>query len=379
MDIIFNHCGSEHWFIKDLPSEDWIHQWPEFTRPIYRGAIVTDPYASQSDRERLLKGWFDNHMPDLNQNNPRLATYLIQNVIWWTLYTGQDAYRIDTYFYPDPDFMALWAKRMQEEFPGIGMFAEAWEQTVPTQAFFTEDNHLKEGFNAFMPSVKDFQLYFATVDALTRPNEWMQGVVRLYYTLAQDFLYEDAKRNVLFLDNHDLGRFYSMVGEDADKLKAGLAFMLTTRGIPSMYYGTEILMKGFTDPDGKVRQDFPGGWKDDKVNKFKAPGRTEKENEVFEYIRALAHYRKANPVLHSGKLSQFVPEDGVYVYFRHNGSKTVMCILNANNEQKTVNTARFAERMKGFQSAMNVATGEKITNITQMDVPRFTNLVLELQ
>lgn len=379
MDIIFNHCGSEHWFIKDMPSEDWIHQWPEFTRPVYRGSIVPDPYASKSDRERLLNGWFDNHMPDLNQNNPRLANYLIQNIIWWTMYTGQDAYRIDTYFYPDPDFMARWAKRMQEEFPGIGMFAEAWEQTVPTQAYFSENNNLVEGFNAHMPSVKDFQLYFAILDALNQPNGWTQGVVRLYYILSQDFLYEDPLRNVLFLDNHDLGRFYSMVGEDQDKLKAGLAFMMTTRGIPSMYYGTEILLKGFTDPDGKVRQDFPGGWKEDKVNKFVAEGRTKEENEIFEYVRALAHYRMANPVLQLGKLTHFVPDDGIYVYFRHNGEKTVMCILNANNSQKALKTERFAERMKGYQKGLNIATGEMINDLSSITVDRYSNLVLELR
>jgi glycosidase len=377
MDIVFNHCGSEHWFIKDLPSEDWIHQWKDFTRPVYRGTINTDPYAAEIDRRRVLDGWFDNHMPDLNQQNPRLANYLIQNIIWWTAYTGQDAYRIDTYYYPDQHFTAKWAKRMQEEFPGIGLFGEVWVENVSTLAYYTQNNGLAEE-NAWLTSVKDFPLYFAIGDALNQRNEWLTGAIRLYMTLSQDFLYEDPFRNVLFLDNHDLSRFYSQVNEDLDKLKAGYTFMMTTRGIPSLYYGTEILLTGYTNPDGKVRQDFPGGWPGDSSNKFTAAGRSAKENEAFNFFKKIANYRKNNPVLHTGKLTQFVPEDGVYVYFRHNADKTVMCIMNCNDKPMSVPTDRYEERMMGFTKGKNVATDAVLTDLSNIEVGRYSTTVLEL-
>ncbi len=379
MDIIFNHCGDKHWFIKDLPDEDWIHQWPEHTRPVYRGTINTDPYRSDIDLDRVSNGWFDNHMPDLNQQHPRLANYLIQNTIWWVAYSGQDAYRIDTYYYPDQKFTADWAARMEEEFPGIGMFGEVWVENVSTLAFYTKNNGLSKDFNYNLPSAKDFPLSFALTDALTQKNEWLTGAIRLYMTLSQDFLYEDPYRNVLFLDNHDLARFYSTVGEDVDKLKAGYTFMMTTRGIPSLYYGTEMLFTGFTNPDGKVRQDFPGGWPGDPVNKFTAAGRTPKEQDAFNYFKKMANYRKANPVLHNGKLTHFVPEDGVYVYFRHNAEKTVMCIMNCNDKPMTVATKRFSERMLGFGKAKNVVTDEVLGNLDNITVGRYTTLVLELQ
>jgi neopullulanase len=379
MDIIFNHCGDQHWFIKDLPSEDWIHQWAEHTRPVYRGTINTDPYKSAIDQERVANGWFDNHMPDLNQQNPRLANYLIQNTIWWAAYTGQDAYRIDTYYYPDQKFTSIWAKRMEEEFPGIGMFGEIWVENVSTLAYYTQNNGLSKEFNYHLPQAKDFPLSFALTDALTQKNEWLTGAVRLYMTLSQDFLYENPYRNVLFLDNHDLSRFYSTMNEDVDKLKAGYTFMMTTRGIPSLYYGTEILLTGYTNPDGKVRQDFPGGWPGDSVNKFTVAGRTPKENEAFNYFKKMANYRKANPVLHDGKLTQFVPEDGIYVYFRHNTNKTVMCIMNCNDIPKTVATKRFEERMLGFTKAKNIITDEVLDSLGSIQVGRYTTLVLELQ
>ncbi len=379
MDVIFNHCGDQHWFIKDLPSEDWIHQWAEHTRPVYRGTINTDPYKSAIDQERVANGWFDNHMPDLNQQNPRLANYLIQNTIWWAAYTGQDAYRIDTYYYPDQKFTSVWAKRMEEEFPGIGMFGEVWVENVSTLAYYTQNNGLSKEFNYHLPQVKDFPLMFATMDALTQKNEWLTGAIRLYMTLSQDFLYENPYRNVLFLDNHDLSRFYSTMNEDVDKLKAGYTFMMTTRGIPSLYYGTEILLTGYTNPDGKVRQDFPGGWPGDSANKFTAAGRTPKENDAFNYFKKMANYRKANPVLHDGKLTQFVPEDGVYVYFRHNSKKTVMCIMNCNDTPKTVATKRYEERMLGFTKAKNIITDEVLNSLGNIQVGRYTTLVLELQ
>jgi glycosidase len=268
---------------------------------------------------------------------------------------------------------------MEEEFPGILNYGEVWVENVPTLAYYTKDNGLSKDFNYHQPSVKDFPLMFATIDALTQKNEWLTGAIRLYMTLSQDFLYENPYHNVLFLDNHDLSRFYSTMNEDVDKLKAGFTFIMTTRGIPSLYYGTEILLTGYTNPDGKVRQDFPGGWAGDASNKFTPAGRTEKENDAFNYFKKLANYRKANPVLQTGKLTQFVPEDGVYVYFRHNADKTVMCVMNCNDAPKTLATQKFAERMAGFTKAKNVISDEILNSLENITVGRYTTLVLELQ
>ena len=379
MDIIHNHVGDQHWFIRDLPDRDWIHQSDQFQISSFRAPSLMDPYAARSDRKAMSDGWFDHHMPDLNQQHPQLANYLIQNNIWWIEYTGQDAYRLDTYAYPDQEFMAEWGRRLQAEFPGLGLFAETWVHGPAVQAQFTQNNHLREGYNSHMPAVTDFQLYYAINEALSRPQGWTEGVSRIYYTLAQDFLYEDPYRNVTFLDNHDLSRFYSVIGEDLRKYKSGIAFLLTMRGIPSIYYGTEILMKNFKDPDGKVREDFPGGWKADTVNKFFPSGRTASEQEAFNYVRTLAQYRQKTPALQHGKLTQFVPVDGIYVYFRHDGESSIMVVMNTNEDARKVPTSRYQERMQGYTSAVEVVSGRKVINLQALSLQPYETLVLELR
>jgi len=359
MDIIHNHVGDKHWFIQDIPSEDWLNQWDEFTRTTYRAPTHMDPHVSDFDHKRMTDGWFDHHMPDLNQRNPHLAKYLIQNNIWWIEYAGLDGYRVDTYAYPDQAFMAEWGKAMQAEYPQVHLFAETWVHGGAVQAHFTEDNDLTQGYNSNMPGVTDFQLYYAINEALDRDQGWTEGVARIYYTLAKDFLYEDPMRNVVFLDNHDLSRFYSMVKENDDKFKSGIAFLLTTRGIPMMYYGTEILMKNYSDPDGKVREDFPGGWEDDKVNKFVKEGRTKQEEGMHAYVKKLANFRKKSKALKEGTLKQFVPEGGVYVYFRSFGEEKIMVIMNTSNKPKSIIMNRFAEELegkKGFKDVISEKT-----------------------
>ena len=378
MDIIHNHVGDRHWFIQDLPARDWIHQYAEFTRTTYRAPTLMDPYASEYDKTLMTDGWFDHHMPDLNQRNPHLARYLTQNNIWWMEYSGQDAYRVDTYAYPDQEFMANWGAALQNEYPGTTFFGETWVHGPAVQAQFTEDNSLRSGYNSNLPAVTDFQLYYAVNEALTKPQGWTDGAARIYYTLAQDFLYAAPYRNVTFLDNHDLSRFFSVIGEDMNKFKSGISFLLTMRGTPMIYYGTEILMKNFTDPDGKVREDFPGGWSDDKVNKFTTNGRSAAENEAFNHLRTLARYRKNNPVLQTGKLTQFVPQDGIYTYFRYNRDKTVMVIMNTSDREQTVSTLPYAEHTDGFTGAKNVVTGKQTTDLQNITVGAFSTVVLEL-
>jgi glycosidase len=378
-DLVHNHVGSRHWTVLDLPSKDWLNQWPSFTRTTYREQTHFDPYASAADKKQMVKGWFDFHMPDPNQQNPYVRNYITQSHIWWVEYAGVDAFRLDTYAYNDLDYMTEWAKAIKAEYPNLNSFGETWVHGVPSQSYFTEGNVVNQGFDSGLDGVTDFQALWGINEALNGKFGWTDGVVRLYNTLAYDYQYKDATKNVVFLDNHDLNRFYSVVNEDFSKYKSGIAWVLTTRGIPQFYYGNEILMTGTTTPDGKVRLDFKGGWPEDKVNKFTAAGRTEKENEAFNYVRKLATYRKNNEVLQTGKMMQFVPQDGIYVYFRYNADKTVMMLMNGEEKEVSLSTARFAERTTGFTQAINVATDEVLTDISQIKIPAKTTLVLELK
>ena len=379
MDVIHNHIGNEHWLFKDLPAKDWVHEWDGFTRTNYRAPTLFDPYAADYDKDRMLNGWFDHHMPDLNQSNEFVANYIIQNNIWWIEHGQTDAFRMDTYTYSDPDFLIKWGDAIFQEYPDFGMFGETWVHGTPTQAYFHGNTTLQKEFKNKMPGLTDFQMHYAIHKALTENFGWTEGVSRLYYTLAKDFLYEDPYNNVLFLDNHDASRFYSVVGEDFKKYKMGLALLMTLRGIPCMYYGTEILMKNFSDPDGKVREDFPGGWDGDTMSKFTKEGRTEKENEAFEYVKLLSNYRKNNPVLHDGKLMQFVPYDGVYTFFRYSKTQSVMIVVNSNDKEIDLDTTPFEERTKGFKSAKNIVTNEMLSDFKTINVPAHTTLILELQ
>lgn len=377
-DLVHNHFGSEHWTIRDMPSKDWVHEWPAFTRSSFKDQVLFDPYASDIDKKLMTDGWFDVHMPDINQNNPFVRRYITQSHIWWIEYAGLDGFRLDTYAYNDAGYMAEWAKEIKAEYPSFTFFAETWVHGVPNQVFFTQGNTVNRGFDTELPGVTDFQTLWGINEALNGKFGWNEGVNKLYTTLASDFVYQDPSRNVVFLDNHDLSRFYSVIGEDINKYKMGIAWLLTTRGIPQLYYGTEILMKNFASPDGLVREDFKGGWDKDKTNKFLSAGRTDKENEAFNYLKTLANYRKHNEVLQTGKLMQYVPEDGVYVYFRYNAEKTVMIIMNTNNTEKEISTARFVQRMQGFTSARNIADSSALQSLSSIKVPATTTWVLEL-
>ncbi len=353
-DMVYNHVGTEHWFIRDLPMHDWIHQFDTFTQTNYRATALIDPYASEFDKNKMSNGWFVKSMPDLNQKNPYLAKYLIQNSIWWIETTGIDGFRFDTYTYSDLTFMQNLMISIQNEYPQFGAVGELWDHCVAIEAYFTQHPKINGAPDSHLPGMIDFQTYNAINEALNKPMGWTEGLSRIYYTLVQDVLYSDPSRNLTFLDNHDLSRFYSVIGEDIRKYKMGITFLLTTRGTPSLYYGTEILMKNFADPDGKVREDFPGGWKGDKADKFTRQGRTDKENEAFDFVKKLANYRKDNDVLQTGKLTQFVPENDSYVYFRSNEKKTVMIIMHYSDKPHTVHLSRFVEKLKDFASYKDV-------------------------
>ncbi|MES2652277.1 MAG: glycoside hydrolase family 13 protein [Bacteroidota bacterium] len=377
-DLVHNHVGTEHFTIKDMPMKNWVNQWPTFTKTTYREQVYMDPYVAKADKALMVNGWFDKHMPDMNETNPYVKNYITQSHIWWVEYAGLDGFRLDTYAYNDLGYMAEWAKAITREYPKLTYFGETWVHGVPNQAYFTKGNKINQGFDTKLQGVTDFQALWGINEALNGKFGWMDGVVKLYNTFANDFVYEDPTRNVVFLDNHDLSRFYSVVKEDFNKYKSGLAWLLTTRGIPQLYYGTEILMKNFASPDGLVRDDFPGGWENDKKNKFTADGRTNKENEAFNYLKTIANYRKNNPVVQTGKMMQFIPEDGIYVYFRYNSTKTVMIVMNSNDAEKMVSTDRYQERILNAKSGLDIVSNQ-LVDIKNIRVPAQTTLILELK
>ncbi len=377
-DFVHNHIGSEHWMMKDLPTKDWVHQWDTYTQTSYKDQPTMDPYKSAADRKKTLDGWFVPSMPDVNHYNSYFQNYLTQNHIWWMEYAGADGIRLDTYLYNDAIYMADWAKKIKAEFPRAGIFGETLVNSVVSQSYFVEESPLRKDFNTQLPGITDVMVKDAIFEAVNGSFGWIDGVSRLYTILSQDIVYKDPTKNVVFLDNHDLSRMYSIVGEDLDKYKSANILLLTTRGIPQMYYGTELLMKNFSNPDGLVRSDVIGGWAEDKEDKFSEKGRTKKENEAFNFFKKLANYRKQSTALQTGKLMQYVPEDGVYVYFRYDANQTVMIVFNSNNKAIELNTKRFEERTNGFSNAKNILYGENITPLETIKIPAKTTYLFEL-
>ena len=365
-DAVYNHVGLHHITVKDQPMTDWLHQWPSYTNTSFKDQVLFDPSGSNVDKKIMADGWFTRQMPDLNQNNPHVAAFLIQHAIWTVEEFGIDGWRIDTYAYNDLAFMNRCNKALADEYPKLTMFGETWVHGVINQSYFVQNN-FDIPFKSNLQAATDFQTLWGITDAMTKDFGWTDGVNKLYTILAQDFVYKDPMRNVIFLDNHDIARFYSVVGENVEKYKSSINWLLTCRGIPQFYYGGEIALTGFTSPnDGYVRQDFPGGWPGDSSNKFTAQGRTDKENQVWNHIARLAKFRKQSSAITSGKMMQFVPEDGVYVFFRYDAKQTVMTVMNTAKEKKIIALKRFEERTKGFLKMRNVHTGETVSlgNIT---------------
>lgn len=378
-DAVYNHCGLYNFFVRDPPMKDWLHQWPQYTQTNYKDQTVFDPHGSAEEKKIMEKGWFTRQMPDLNQSNPYVANFLIENAIWSVEEFGVDGWRIDTYIYNDLNFMNRCNQALIDEYPKMTMFGETWVHGTANQAYFVRNN-VNTPFKSNLIGATDFQtLFYGITPALTQDFGWTDGVNKLYQTLSNDFLYKDATNNVIFLDNHDMTRFLSTVNEDVDKLKMGIGWLLTSRGIPELYYGDEILLKGISDPDGKVRQDFPGGWKEDKQNKFTEQGRTAKENELFNWTRTIANFRKNSSALKTGKLMQFIPEDWVYTYFRYNDKQTIMVVMNTSADEKTVNLKKYSERTIGFTKARNIVTSASNDLSSEWKIPGKTIWILNLE
>lgn len=378
-DVVLNHCGNQHWFIKDLPMKDWIHQFPTYTRSNFRLATLVDKYASQADKDLMTKGWFDEHMPDLDGRNRYLGDYLIQNNIWWIEYAQLDGLRLDTQPYQHKDYVAKWAKAILDEYPNFNIVGEVWEDKPATVSYFQKGKKNLDGYDSQMPSVTDFPLAFAINGAVNESDGWDNGTSKLYYTFTQDVLYPNTLNNVTFVDNHDISRIATNFNKDTRKIKMALATLFTTRGIPQFFYGTEIIMEGPGNNHGKLRADMPGGWEGDAVNVFKQQGLTADQTDVFNFTKKILNWRKTNKVIHTGKTMQFLPTNNIYVYFRYTESESVMVILNNNpNEERTVDSKQYAERLAGYKTAYNVITGETL-DLQKIIVPAKSALILELR
>ena len=357
-DAVYNHVGLYHVTVQDMPMKDWLNQWPRYTNTSYKDQVLFDPYASTTEKKIMSDGWFTKMMPDMNQQNPYVANFLIQHAIWTVEEFGIDGWRIDTYAYNDLAFMNRCNKALMDEYPQLTLFGETWVHGVPNQSYFVENNY-NIPYKSNLQASTDFQTLWGITDAMTKDFGWTDGVNRLYTTLAQDFVYKDPMRQVIFLDNHDMARFLSVVNEDLNKYKAALGWLLTCRGIPQIYYGDELATTGTTSPnDGYVRLDFPGGWPGDKLNKFSIQDRSQKDQSIFQFIATLANYRKTSAALTQGKFMQFLPEEGLYVYFRYTDKQTVMVVMNTAKEAKKVSIEKYTERTSGFSKMKNILTGE---------------------
>jgi glycosidase len=375
-DVVPNHVGLYHWTVVDKPFADWLHEWPEFTQTTYKDQTVFDPYGTDVDRDRMEKGWFVSTMPDLNQQNDFVKNYITQSHIWWIEEVGIDGFRIDTYPYNDLNFMAQWTDAIRAEYPDFSFFGETWVHSVPNQAYFLGGKKVGQAIDTKLEGVTDFQLNYAIGDAL---NFEKDGANRLYSTLGVDYQYPNPLAHVLFLDNHDKDRFFSVVGEDMEKYKSAFTWLLTYRGIPQMYYGAEILMKNFNNPDGLLRDDFKGGFPQDPIDKFVSAGRTEQENEMLQHVRTLAQYRKTHPVLQDGKIQHYVPEDNIYVYFRYKDSDKIMVLMNCNEEAKEVELTRFSETIQNATQLRSILTGESTRIPTKITLKAKETKVFEVR
>lgn len=378
MDMVWNHFGTKHWWMNDLPQKDWVNEWPDFTRSNFRGGVNIDPHASQADKDRMVKGWFDNTMADFNQKNPYVANYLIQNSIWWIEYAGLDGIRQDTYPYPDQEFMTVWMKRIREEYPNFNVVGEVWLNTPAQVAYWLDQSPNSTGFRSNLTHVFDFPLMFAIQKAFVENEGWDTGLARLYELVSQDFVYSDPDRLVTFVDNHDIERIYQVL-KSTENVKMALAFICTTRGIPMFYYGTEALSdRGILEGDPGKRKDFPGGWEGDQTSFIKNQFLSKDQKDVYDYLSKLLNWRKGNTTVQSGKLVHYVPEDGIYVYFRTQGDNSIMIVMNNTSKEKKIETKRYHENLKGFKKGKDAMDGTAIKDLDKLEIPAKSVRIIEL-
>lgn len=383
MDYVTNHWGAEHWMYKDLPTYEWVHQFPGYSQSNYRMTTQFDPNASKIDTRQCVDGWFVPSMPDLNQSNPLVLKYLTQNAIWWIEYADLDGFRVDTYSYNDKVGIAKWTKAITDEYPYFNIVGEVWMHDQAQMSYWQKDSKIAaiQSYNSYLPSVMDFTLHDAFGNVFNEDQAgWDSGMQKVYDNFANDFLYPDINNLLTFAENHDTGRFNQNYKNDINKYRMAMTLLATVRGIPQLYYGSEIGMAGDKGKgDGDIRRDFPGGWPGDTANAFTKAGRTAEQQQFFEVTSKLFNWRKGKTVIHNGKMMHYLPHDNVYVYFRYNDKETVMVVLNNSADAKTFGTTRFAERLTGFSNGKDVLTGKTIDVAKDITMEAKSVLVLELK
>ena len=392
MDIVTNHCGTEHWWMNDLPFADWIHQFPEYTGTNVCFSTNMDPNASKKDLEIQESGWFVPSMPDMNLDNPFVLNYFKQWAVWWAEYSGLDGFRVDTYPYNEKEPMSRWCRAITDEYPNFNIVGECWTSSIPQLAYWQKDVPNRDGFNSNLPAVMDFPLHDALRMGLNEGAGWGCGMTRVYEVLSHDFLYADVNNLLVFAGNHDTDRIGDVVGKNPKKLKLAMTMMATMRGIPQIFAGDELM---FVSADrsqghGGLRVDFPGGWPGDKVNLFTHEGREAQRvntdgkavypgqaEQLFDYASRLFNWRKTAEVIHTGRTLHFIIRDNTYAFFRYNDSKAVFVFINNSNEDKTVPWSYYSEISDGLTGGVDVLTGTPVTIDDSTVVPPETALVVE--
>lgn len=384
IDMIMNHCGSEHWWMDDLPTSDWLNFQDGWQQTTHMRETNMDPYASEYDKKMHSDGWFVQTMPDLNQRNTLLADYLIYNTIWWIEYADLGGIRMDTYPYPDKEFMSEWTRRVMDEYPNFNIVGEEWSVNPSIVSYWQKGKQNHDGYVSYMPGVFDFPLQEALIKALNEDDsQWGQGLIKLYSTIANDFLYADPTQLVTFPDNHDMSRFYTQINEDFNLFKMGMTYLAVTRGIPQIYYGTEILMTNpNSDAHGEIRSDFPGGWEGDNVNAFKSIGLSDEQKEAQDFVKTLLNWRKGSEEVHNGNLKHFAPvhNSGLYSLFRYSDKKAVMLVMNKNHEAQEVALDHFRKEVIGdAKQGINIISGAAVSlNGNSIQVEGRSFLLLEI-
>ena len=377
MDLILNHIGSEHWWMKDLPTIDWINNDGKFVRSNHIHESVHDPHLTESQRDLLTSGWFVETMPDLNQNYTFLANYLIQNSIWWIEYADLSGFRIDTYPYIDKNFLSIWSKRIATEYPRFNFVGEEWSSNPTMVSYWQKGSNRYDDYDSYIPSMMDFPLQEALVNGLLGNENWNSGIIDIFRVISNDFQYGDPYNLVVFAGNHDMKRIYSQLNEQMDLYKMAMTIINTVRGIPQIYYGTEIAMSS-TGDHGALRKDFPGGWPGDKVNAFTGRSLNKKELEAQNFIRKLLNWRKENIAITMGNMIHYPVENGIYVYFRSYNEALVMVIINNNKRSKTIDPDRFNEVIAEKKQGISILDNKVYDLTTKINLPGKGALILEI-
>ena len=377
MDLILNHIGSEHWWMKDLPTIDWINNDGKFVRSNHIHESVHDPHLTESQRDLFTSGWFVETMPDLNQNYTFLANYLIQNSIWWIEYADLSGFRIDTYPYIDKNFLSIWSKRIATEYPRFNFVGEEWSSNPTMVSYWQKGSNRYDDYDSYIPSMMDFPLQEALVNGLLGNEDWNSGIVDIFRVISNDFQYGDPYNLVVFAGNHDMKRIYSQLNEQMDLYKMAMTIINTVRGIPQIYYGTEIAMSS-TGDHGALRKDFPGGWPGDKVNAFTGRSLNKKELEAQNFIRKLLNWRKENIAITMGNMIHYPVENGIYVYFRSYNEALVMVIINNNKRSKTIDPDRFNEVIAEKKQGISILDNKVYDLTTKINLPGKGALILEI-